>query len=220
MCDRYEALGGQVVAPAEISRLASLGLPLHLDGARLFNAAVALNVDVAQASGGSGGACTVQLCLSKGLGCPGGSVLVGPKPVIRRARDLRKMLGGASRQGHGLLAAAAQVVLKDIDKVYKQLRWDHEAMARLVERLQQVGATVEAYGGTNIGIFSVPNTTLYQQALSDISDAGIRLDVDATYAASDGTKLAWRMVTHRDITSDMLRKALDVMSKALAGARQ
>ena len=210
------ALGGQVVAPAEISRLASLGLPLHLDGARLFNAAVALGVDVAQASGS---ASTVQLCLSKGLGCPGGSVLVGPASVIQRARDLRKMLGGSSRQGHGLLAAAARLVLQETPKVYAQLKQDHEAMASLVDCLQQLGVTVEAYGGTNIGMFSVPNTPGYQLAMAKIAESGIRLDVDSTYAQSKASTLAWRMVTHRDVSWTMLQKAQRQLSEALSAAR-
>jgi threonine aldolase len=100
--------GGKVLPLDYLKRARALcdrkGLSLHLDGARVFNAAVALGVPVAEISGQFD---TVSVCLSKGLGAPVGSVLCGPAPLIARARRWRKMLGGGMRQA-GVLAACAR----------------------------------------------------------------------------------------------------------------
>ena len=86
-----------------------VGLPVHLDGARVFNAAVALGIPVAQLTSGFD---TVMFCLSKGLGAPVGSMLVGSRELIAKARSVRKALGGGMRQA-GILAAAGLIALED-----------------------------------------------------------------------------------------------------------
>jgi threonine aldolase len=108
------------------------GVPLHVDGARLFNAAVALGVPartlVAPAD-------TATFCLSKGLACPIGSVVVGPAPFIARARRARKLVGGGMRQV-GVLAAAGLVALSDgPDGMIERLAEDHVHARRLAEGL-------------------------------------------------------------------------------------
>ncbi len=109
------------------------GLRRHLDGARVFNAAVALNVPVAEIC-----ACfdTVSICLSKGLGCPVGSVLVGDGEAIARARRWRKMVGGGMRQA-GILAAAA---LYALDHHVDRLKDDHDKATRVAKELAQLPA--------------------------------------------------------------------------------
>ena len=88
------------------------GLPVHLDGARVFNAATALGISVAKLTSGFD---TVMFCLSKGLGAPVGSMLVGSKKAIEQARVHRKALGGGMRQA-GVLAAAGLIALHEMPK--------------------------------------------------------------------------------------------------------
>lgn len=128
----HNLLGGKVI-PIKVMEPASatarrLGLSIHLDGARIFNAVAASGVPAeifaAQAD-------TVQFCFSKGLGAPIGSVLCGPADLMAEARYLRKRMGGAMRQV-GVIAAAARIALRDRDRVKE----DHETARYLAERLQ------------------------------------------------------------------------------------
>jgi threonine aldolase len=105
----HMAAGGRVWDQARLAELAALGLPVHLDGARLFNAEVANGVAAAVLAAP---AVTVMCCLSKGLGAPVGSLLAGSQELMVRARLERKRLGGAMRQA-GVLAAAGLVALRD-----------------------------------------------------------------------------------------------------------
>jgi len=111
------------------------GVPLHVDGARFWNAVVALGVRPTELAGPAD---TVTFCLSKGLGCPVGSVVVGPRDVIWRARRGRKLLGGGMRQA-GILAAAGLVALRDGDAgMIDRLTDDHANARRLAEALASV----------------------------------------------------------------------------------
>jgi threonine aldolase len=123
------------------------GLGTHLDGARLFNAAVALGGDArANAKAIAGHFDSVSVCFSKGLGAPVGSALVGPKELIQRAHRWRKMLGGGMRQA-GVLAAAAQHALEHhIDR----LADDHALATLLAEGLSGIGALELQRPQTNI----------------------------------------------------------------------
>ncbi len=103
------------------------GLSVHLDGARVFNAAVATSVPPARLAEGVD---TVQFCFSKGLGAPVGSILCGPADLVAEARYLRKRLGGAMRQA-GIIAAPARIALRD----WERLSADHELAARLARGL-------------------------------------------------------------------------------------
>jgi threonine aldolase len=113
------------------------GIPVHLDGARLFNAAAALDVDVRALTQYTD---SVSCCLSKGLCAPVGTVIAGPRAFIERARKYRKMLGGGMRQA-GILAAAGILALTDMTK---RLKEDHENARYMAELLQSIdGVTVD-----------------------------------------------------------------------------
>ena len=106
-------------------------LPVHMDGARIFNAATALNVDVKELTKYTD---TVSCCLSKGLCAPVGAVLVGPHAYIERARKNRKLLGGGMRQA-GFLAAAGIIALRDMTK---RLHEDHDNAKYMAQKLAQI----------------------------------------------------------------------------------
>lgn len=112
------------------------GLKLHIDGARIFNAAAALKVPVSELVAGAD---SVTFCLSKGLCAPVGSVLVGSKDFIAQARRARKMLGGGMRQA-GVLAAAGLISL---NKMAKRLHEDHEHAAQLAKAFEALAPAVE-----------------------------------------------------------------------------
>ena len=120
------------------------GVPLHIDGARLWNAVVALGVRPTDLAGPAD---TVTFCLSKGLACPVGSVVVGTRDVIWRARRARKLVGGGMRQA-GILAAAGLVALSDgPDGTIERLAEDHANARRLADALSGMEGIVAA-GGT------------------------------------------------------------------------
>jgi threonine aldolase len=131
---------GWIVPPGHVAAIAAVAhahrLPLHMDGARIFNAAVALGVPVATLVREAD---TVMWCLSKGLAAPVGSVLTGPAAVIARARRLRKVLGGGMRQA-GVLAAAG---LYALDHMVDRLADDHRHARRLAEGLRRLGWQID-----------------------------------------------------------------------------
>jgi threonine aldolase len=120
------------------------GVPLHVDGARFWNAVIALGVEPTDLAGPAD---TVTFCLSKGLACPVGSVVVGSREVIWRARRARKLVGGGMRQV-GILAAAGLVALADgPEGTIRRLAEDHANARRLAEALAEMDGVVAA-GGT------------------------------------------------------------------------
>ncbi|HEY3162748.1 MAG TPA: GntG family PLP-dependent aldolase [Candidatus Limnocylindrales bacterium] len=125
-----------VAATAEVAAVAhARGVPLHVDGARFFNAVVALGVTPAALAAPAD---TVTFCLSKGLSCPAGSVVVGSTAIIGRARRARKLLGGGMRQA-GVLAAAGLVALRDGDAgMIARLADDHANARSLAEKLAAI----------------------------------------------------------------------------------
>jgi len=130
---------GQPLSVAYTADVAAIaherGVPLHVDGARFWNAVVALGVKPSELAGPAD---SVTFCLSKGLGCPVGSVLVGTKDVIWRARRGRKLVGGGMRQV-GILAAAGLVALRDGDAgMIDRLAEDHANARRLAEALSGI----------------------------------------------------------------------------------
>lgn len=169
------------------------GLALHLDGARLFNAAVAQNVParaIAQYFD------SVSVCLSKGLGAPVGSVLLGERDLIEKARRLRKMAGGGMRQA-GILAAAASYAL---DHNVARLADDHTRAARLAEGLRGLSGLEVVGQHTNMVFIEVPASRL--QALKAHMDATrVRLSIGYTPGI--------RMVLHLDVDDDGVQRAID-----------
>ena len=165
------------------------GLALHLDGARLYNAAVKLGVDAGDITRHFD---SVSVCLSKGLGAPVGSVLCGTADLITRARRLRKMVGGGMRQA-GSLAAAG---LYALDHQVQRLADDHANAQWLGDTLRQAGYEVE----------SVQTNMVYVQ----IGDQAQALKA---FAAERGIKLSaaprLRMVTHLDVNRAQMAQVLE-----------
>ena len=160
------------------------GLPVHLDGARIFNASEALGVGVREFTRGF---TTVMFCLSKGLGAPVGSMLVGSFDQMDRARLIRKALGGGMRQA-GILAAAGLIALEEGPK---QLRQDHANARLLAEAIAQTPAGINPDTvQTNIVIFRLPNGNADAFA-AQLKARGIL--ASALYGDSI------RFVTHRDV---------------------
>ena len=162
-------------------------LPLHLDGARIFNAAVALGVDVKTLTRGFD---TVMFCLSKGLGAPVGSMLVGSAELIARARVFRKALGGGMRQV-GVLAAAGLIALEDGPK---RLADDHAQCA-------PAGRSAGPYRGVSIDLASVEtNIVIFRLAAGKgAADLAARLKARGVLVGAFGPD-AIRVVTHRDVS--------------------
>ncbi|CAN5541089.1 low-specificity L-threonine aldolase [soil metagenome] len=141
---------GQPLTPAYTRKVAEIarrrGVPLHVDGARFWNAVVAQRLQGVTARDLAGPADTVTFCLSKGLGCPIGSVVVGSREVIWRARRARKLVGGGMRQV-GIIAAAGLVALGDgPDGMIDRLADDHANAKRLAEALADMDGIRSAGG--------------------------------------------------------------------------
>jgi threonine aldolase len=149
-------MGGVPLAAEYVNRVADFaharGLKLHIDGARLFNAAAALKVEPVELVRKAD---SVQICLSKGLCAPAGSLLLSSKEFIDRARRIRKMLGGGMRQA-GVLAATGLIALKDMRA---RLAEDHEQAEQLAQGLAAIsGITLHpVHRRTNMVFFSIPD---------------------------------------------------------------
>jgi threonine aldolase len=171
-----------------------------MDGARIFNASVALREPVADLTRDCD---SVQFCLSKGLGAPVGSVLVGSKDFIAEARVWRKRLGGGMRQV-GVLAAAGLVAMEETPK---KLHIDHENARVLAEGLANLpGIDVDPEKvATNIVIFDVAGTSIDQgEICARLKEAGI-------LALGWDTKI--RMVTHYDVARADIEKTIVAMAR-------
>jgi threonine aldolase len=196
----HNMAGGRAVPVEELAATAgsaaNAGLATHLDGARLFNAAVALGVDAAEFAAPFD---TVMFSLSKGLSAPVGSLLCGPAPLIEEARRVRKMFGGGMRQA-GVLAAAGLVALQHgIDR----LADDHATARRLAEGIVSTGRVSLAYGhvDTNIVVVDVAGMgTTAERFVSAAEAVGV-------ICASVGPSLV-RFVTHRHVNDEIVDEAL------------
>ena len=178
------------------------GLPVHLDGARIFNAAAALGVPVKTLTRGFD---TVMFCLSKGLCAPVGSMLVGSAEVIARARIVRKALGGGMRQT-GVIAAAGLIALEQMPA---RLHEDHANARLLAEAL----ATLEGIAidpktvETNIVIFRLTGKVTAAGMVAGLKERGI-------LASAVGPD-AIRLVTHHDVDRAACLKAVDALTEIM-----
>jgi threonine aldolase len=173
------------------------GLPVHLDGARIFNAAVALGTSAAELARGFD---SVMFCLSKGLGAPVGSMLCGPRDFIREGRRVRKMFGGGMRQA-GVIAAAGLIALR---KGPGRLAEDHENARRLAVALAEVpGVEIDpALVQTNILVCRIGERQgLSAGFLARLSDNGVL----ASQVSADQV----RFLTHLDVVGSRIDEAIE-----------
>ncbi|GAB3787251.1 GntG family PLP-dependent aldolase [Spirosoma horti] len=175
------------------------GLILHLDGARLFNALI----ETGEPTGAYGQLFdSISICLSKGLGCPVGSLLLGKADFIRQARRFRKLMGGGWRQA-GFLAAAGIYAL---DHHIDRLKQDHSRARKIgamLERLPEVDEILPI--DTNIVIFRLPETILATDYVASLETKGIR-------SITFGKHLV-RFVTHLDFTDEMVSEMELILSR-------
>jgi threonine aldolase len=193
--------GGQVLPLAYLDDATALahrkGLATHLDGARLFNAAVAGGVDAARIVQGFD---TVSVCFSKGLGTPAGSALVGSRELIQRAHRIRKMLGGGMRQA-GVLAAAA---LHALEHHIERLADDHANARRLAEGLSGLsGVTVQP-----------PQTNIVFVDLAPEKAPGAVERLKAAGVLATGL-YRLRLVTHLDVSAAQIDEAIATLRRVL-----
>jgi threonine aldolase len=184
-------------------RAHALKLPVHLDGARIFNAATALGESVATLARPAD---SVMFCFSKGLGAPVGSMLLGERAFIEEARRWRKLLGGGMRQV-GVLAAAALVALEETPP---HLHEDHANAKRLAEGLAELpGARIDPEKvQTNIVLFDVSDTGLTADEIC------ARLQERGVLASGFGTSI--RMVTHYDVAAKDIETTLVEIRKIIS----
>ena len=189
---------------AQVGKLAKENnLSFHIDGARIFNAAAALNVDVKDLTNPAD---SVMFCLSKGLVAPVGSMLVGTKKFINRARHLRKMLGGGMRQV-GVLAAAGMISL---EKMTGRLGQDHARAMNLFEGLKQVqGLKLEASPSSNMIYFDLADRIILTE--NQIIEEMKKYDVLVDWAGPR----RFRLVTHFWVDDAGVEKAIKGFSEVL-----
>ncbi len=202
-------VSGRIVPQHNIDAITAIakehGLNTHLDGARLFNAAVALNEDAARLARGFD---SVSLCLSKGLGAPAGSVLCGTRPFIDRARRVRKLLGGAMRQS-GVLAACG---LAALDHNIDRLAEDHANARKLAAGLAaipEIAVETETVD-TNMVFIRPPQ-----------SDTAVLLEAlrkDGIVISARSPRI--RLVTHRDVSAADIDVVIDGFARFFANRRR
>ena len=203
----HNMAGGTVTPMAVLEEIwagaREAGLPVHLDGARVFNAATALGLPVSEVARGFD---TVMFCLSKGLGAPVGSMLVGSVEQIERARVFRKALGGGMRQA-GVLAAAG---LLSLEEGPGRLHEDH-AHARLMAEAvaEEGGAAIDLDGvQTNIVIFRLRNGGDAPAFCTELKRRGVLASAIGPHAV--------RLVTHMDVSRGDCERAAGVLREMLA----
>ena len=204
--------GGTVWSPAQIKAVCEFAktrkLNVHMDGARIFNAAVAQNIDVRELT-----RCvdTLMFCLSKGLSAPVGSLVVGSRSLVDRARRYRKMLGGGMRQA-GIIAAPGIIA---IEKMIDRLKDDHEN-AKLLARglleidgisldLDHIQTNIVRYDVSGLGIVAI-------EWAARLRDLGVKA------GAQEAGRV--RMVTHRGIEKEDIEYTLEIAEKVARQIRE
>jgi threonine aldolase len=201
----HNRCGGTALSPNDLAPVVAVarrhGIPVHLDGARIFNAAVALGVPAAELARDAD---SVMFCLSKGLSAPVGSLLCGPRAFIARARRVRKMLGGGMRQV-GAVAAAGIVAL---ETMIDRLAEDHAHARYLAERLAELpGVEIDpAAVETNIVVFTLRAGTA-DELLPRLAQAGV-------LATNFGPRRI-RLVTHYGIERRHIDAAVARLARVL-----
>ncbi len=194
------ACGGIPITPSYMSDLSKIaksnGLRVHVDGARLFNAAVCLETPASELVKDAD---TVTFCLSKGLSAPVGSIVCGDKTTIAKAREWRKTLGAGMRQA-GIIAAAGIVAL---NTMIERLSDDHANAKRLAKGLNSIpGFSIDPESVKTNLVFAEPPEAPYD-LINQINNRGVLIN-----ARPGGT---WRLTTHYGITSEDVDYAIDVI---------
>ncbi len=207
----HNRCSGMVLTPEDTKGVADVahaaGAAVHLDGARIFNAAVALEVPADELVKDVD---DISFCLSKGLSCPVGSVICGSQEFSDQARKWRKMVGGGMRQA-GVLAAAGLVAM---DTMIDRLADDHANAKRLAEGLANIdGLSVDPDRiQTNIVIFEVdPALATVQEFMGALDREGVKVSYPGKHTI--------RMVTHRHIDGGEIDEALSRVSNVAKGFR-
>jgi len=197
--------GGTIWHPSDIKAISDLarnhGLKVHMDGARVFNAAIGLDLDVQEFTKHVD---TLMFCLSKGLSAPIGSIVVGDREFISRARKYRKMLGGGMRQA-GIIAAAGIIA---IEKMVDRLRDDHANAQLLAKGLARIDGIVAdpKQVQTNIVIYDVSGLGIDSRTwIRELKKHGVKA------GAQEGGRV--RMVTHRGIEREDIEYALTTVEE-------
>lgn len=204
----HNSAGGAVIPLDYMARLRALtaekSVPVHIDGARIFNAAVALGVPVAQIARHGD---SIGFCVSKGLSAPFGSVLCGSAAFIERARAYRRMVGGGMRQA-GIMAAAGLVAL---ERMADRLADDHRRAKRIAEGLQATDPRLAnpQLVETNIVMVEVGHTGSDAKAwISALENAGLK--------SGGWSRKSIRLVTHRHIDDAAVDRALAIFRSVSA----
>jgi threonine aldolase len=204
----HNARGGVAVPPESISAAADAahdrGVPVHLDGARLFNACVALDVDPARMTRDVD---SVLFCLSKGLGAPVGSILAGDEEFIADARRVRKLFGGGMRQA-GLIAAPGLLALENVDRLAE----DHENAARFAAGLDEIDGLRVSDPDTNI-------VQVYTDELGVDAEAFEAVCAEHGVLGGEHGDYLTRFCTHLDVTREDVEAAVDRIENAVDDLR-
>ena len=203
-------MAGGTVTPVDVYqdiwwRATELRLPVHLDGARVFNAATALDIPVAELTSGFA---SVMFCLSKGLCAPVGSMLVGSRDFIDRARLVRKALGGGMRQA-GILAAAGLIALEEMPKRLGEDHANARFLAESLAELPQVEIDLTTVQ-TNIVIFTVRDYPDPAPILDKLRKRGIIAGTAADHQI--------RFVTHNDVDRAACEEAARIATEVIASS--
>jgi threonine aldolase len=203
--DTHNMRGGRAIEPGALEAAADVahehGVPVHLDGARLCNAAVALDREPAAFTGGVD---SVMLSLSKGLGAPVGSVLGGSEAVIDRAHRVRKQYGGGMRQA-GVIAAPGLLALENVDRLAE----DHARADQLAEGLAGIDGLDVQPPETNILMASSEPASMRTEGFLEAIEAeGVQASPIGEYTT--------RFVTHLDVTQSDIEEAVAAVDRALA----
>jgi len=198
--------GGAIIKPEAVKEIRTFvlenNLKLHLDGARIFNAAVALNIPVSEITQNVD---SVMFCLSKGLSCPVGSMVAGSKEFIQKARKYRKMLGGGMRQA-GIIAAFGLVALED--KWIRRLNEDHKNAKSLAEGLKSYELPIKVFPtDTNILIIELLAKVRILKIINALNKKGI--------LAYNISKEKIRFVTHYGITEEDIDYSIEKIGETL-----
>ena len=208
----HNRAGGTVWSPSQIKAMCDFaktrGLNVHMDGARIFNAAVAQNVDVRELTRYVD---TLMFCLSKGLSAPVGSLMVGSRELVDRARRYRKMLGGGMRQA-GVIAAPGIIA---IEKMVDRLKDDQEnakLLARGLSKIDWISLDLD-HVQTNIVLYDVSGLRITaSEWTARMRDLGVKA------GAQEAGRV--RMVTHRGIEKEDIEYALEVTEKVARQIRE